>query len=406
MKPDAVSHSLIETMNCTDDATFMINAMFALAARFSKNPILCNEATIARGSRFATTAASIKEEVMKNIETPNLDFVKGCILLAFYHINSGELSLGSLLTSVSVRFAYDLGVDGVDGNSSLDADTFPEAWIQREERRRIWWSIWELDTFVSTLSRQPYAIERGQMDVFLPVSDEDWFSGIPTESQVLDHRLSSLWRSLENSKNQSHRAWFLISNYLMSCIALAGRQPSYKTSPIRAAELQTALCCLKLAIPAEFHLQDLYMDKTNFVSVNWIISTHLMIIAYVYAWESLKIILLRLTNRRCETILARLPDPSIGEHDVQTTGNRMRSYLVNIGQVWSPEYIPRSNPIMSCCLIVPGTLRALSSDQEPLAGGPAELMLMHYSKYWKLGTRGLGKYMPVDTRLAHTDKIV
>ena len=107
----------------------------------------------------------------------------------------------------------------------------------------------------------------------------------------------------------------------------------------------------------------------------------------------------------CETILARLPDSSMGEQDVQTTGNRMRSYLVNIGQVWSPEYIPRSNPIMSCCLIVPGTLRALSPDLNPQAGGLVELMLTHYSKYWKLGTRGLGKQTPVDTRSTNSDDI-
>ncbi|KIV95043.1 hypothetical protein PV10_02749 [Exophiala mesophila] len=370
MTSELGTKSLTESTNCTDDAIFMINAIFSLSARFSKNPILCNESNLTRGNSFATAAASVKEAVMKNIETPSLDFVKGCILLAFYHLNSGELSLGSPLTSVCVRFAYDLGVDGVDGISSSDADTYPEAWIQREELRRIWWSIWELDTFVATLSRQPYAIARGPMDVFLPVSDDDWFSGIPTESQVLDHRLSSLWRSLENSKNQCHRAWFLISNYLMSCAALAGRQTSYKTSPSQTADLQTALCCLKLAIPTNFHLHDLYMDKSNFVNGNWIVSTHLMIIA-------------------CETILARLSDPSMGEQDVQTTGNRMRSYLVNIGQVWSPEYIPRSNPIMSCCLIVPGTLRALSPDLNPQAGGLVELMLTHYSKYWKLGTRGL-----------------
>jgi hypothetical protein len=111
-----------------------------------------------------------------------------------------ELAPGSLLTSVRVRFAYDVGLNEVDGDQPFDDGaecsedpSYSDAWIRKEELRRLWWSILELETFVATLSRQPYLIERGEIKVFLPVSDKQWFSGDPIRSSPLHHEPGNVW---------------------------------------------------------------------------------------------------------------------------------------------------------------------------------------------------------------------
>lgn len=281
---DRSTRRLASRTEVTQDAAFMIEGIFALTARFSNAVFFHNSPVLDRGQVFANNAASIKDGIIKTIEEPTLEFLKGCILLAFYNISSGVLAAGSLLTSVCVRFAYDLRLDEVDDEQLLHDGTYSreevgysDAWVHKEELRRLWWCIWELDIFVATLSRQPYTIERGEMKVFLPVSDSQWFSGVPHMSALLDHEPLNLWRSLQGSPNQNPRAWYLVSNYLMSCIAVAGRQQS-QVSVVKKAELENALCCLKLALPANFQLRSLYLDDKTFVNGNWIISTHLMII--------------------------------------------------------------------------------------------------------------------------------
>jgi hypothetical protein len=268
-------------------AAYMINGIFALAARFSTAEIFKDTAPLERGDVFAERAAVIKDPIIKNIDEPSLEFLKGCILLAFYNLTAGQVAAGSVLTSVCVHYAYDMGLNEIDedqiddeGGGTINENDPQDidAWISREELRRLWWIIWDMDTFVATLSCLPYGIARGEMKVFLPVSDYHWFAGIPVRSSVLMHTPANVWKSLRGSPNQFPRAWYLVANYLMSCIADAGRQPS-RTSPETQAELESALCCLKLALPTEFQLRSLCLDQESFVEGNWIISIHLMILA-------------------------------------------------------------------------------------------------------------------------------
>ncbi|KIX02155.1 uncharacterized protein Z518_08094 [Rhinocladiella mackenziei CBS 650.93] len=285
MRLEAPTKTVVNGQSIDPAEVFMITSMFAIAARFSTSPFFKDIAPPDRGDVFATRAATIKDGIIKTIDEPSLEFVKGLVILAFYHFAAGQLAPGSVLTSVCVRFAYDLSLDEVDEDQINDDGTLNDdslddvdAWVRREELRRLWWSIWELDTFVATLSRQPYGIERGEMKVFLPVSDHQWVSRTPIRSSPVAYRPDTVWKSLQGSPNQAARAWFLVTNYLMSCIAHAGRQPS-RISPDTRAGLESALCCLKLSLPTEFQLRSLYIGQKNFPEGNWIISTHLMILA-------------------------------------------------------------------------------------------------------------------------------
>ncbi|KIX97419.1 uncharacterized protein Z520_06871 [Fonsecaea multimorphosa CBS 102226] len=275
---------------CDDDA-ILINGIFALAARFSKASFFSDTDPIMRGDIFAERAAALKDLALKAIEEPSLELVKGCVLLAFYNICAGHAAPGSLLVSVCVRFAYDLGLNEIDEDDKVFSGAEGEdqdAWIRREELRRIWWVIYELDCFVSTLSCQPYGIERGEIRVLLPVPDHEWFNGLPVGSSHLIQSPGAVWTSLAGSKNQSPRAWYLVANYLKSCIADAARQSKRNTSDLQAA-LEMDVACLKHALPAGFQLREMNMNENNFGGSNWIVSTHFMILSccMINPWDAL-----------------------------------------------------------------------------------------------------------------------
>lgn len=234
-----------------------------------------------RGDVFAERAAAIKDPILKVVEEPTVDFVKGCVMLAFYNLTAGKAGPGAMLTSLCVRFAYDLGLDAIDEDDHDHLVVTPEdvnAWVSKEELRRLWWTIYELDCAVSTFSCQPYGIERGGIKTFLPVWDHHWFNGLPIGSAYLSQTSSEVWKSLQGSPNQSPRAWYLVTNYLKSCLADAARQ-SRRQTPENQAEFETALACLKLSLPTNFQLRCFNIDDSNFGDGNWIISTNFMILS-------------------------------------------------------------------------------------------------------------------------------
>lgn len=278
--------TMVERLMASQDEAFVIYSMFAIAARFSKSKQLEHLPILDRGDQYAARAVTIKDSRMKTIQEPTLDFLKGCVILAYYYLVAGELGPGSILTSVCVRFAFDLSLDEIDedqidedGSLSKDVpEESPDVWSRKEERRRLWWSVWELDTFVSSLSLQPYGIERGGMKVLLPAPDHNWLCGIPIRSAAIHRQPEGVWKTLQGSPNQSARAWFLLTNYLKSCIAWATRQPG-RFSTSTKQSLETALCSLKLSLPAEFDLDSVFLNSHTYEEGNWIIAIHLMIIA-------------------------------------------------------------------------------------------------------------------------------
>lgn len=285
MRRHGQQERLVNRQGMLPDESIMIFAMFALSARFSKAPFFQGTDPVTRGLAFAERAAVIKDPIIRSVEEPSVEFLKGCVLLASHCLTAGQISTGALLTGVCVRLSYNLGLNDIDEDQinedgtvdEIDLDD-SEAWIRKEELRRVWWAISDLDTFVCTVLCQPYGIERRNMRVLLPVSDFWWFEGLPTKSSVLLSQPSQTWKSLQGSPDQSARAWYLVSNHLSSCIADAARRAS-RTSPDQVIELESALSCLRLALPPTFQLKDLHIDATNFAESNWIIATHLMILA-------------------------------------------------------------------------------------------------------------------------------
>ncbi|EXJ74848.1 uncharacterized protein A1O5_01544 [Cladophialophora psammophila CBS 110553] len=268
------------------ETALIMNGIMSLAARFSNAASFANVAPPCRGQQFAKEAQSIYADATRlqgDGFSPSLQYLQGCILLSFYHNTNSSNSFGWTLTGVCTRLAYDLGIDIIDEDIYEQANTFknqwasPEEWVIREELRRVWWSVWELDTFASTVARRPYTIDRNKMHVLLPCSDEQWFNEQPIASAPMGPTPATAWKSLQGSPNQDERAWFLVANFLM---ALAYDLKAQRVvSPQARAEIESALTCFSLNLPSQFRLNPsiFVFNDLTFARSNWIITTNIIL---------------------------------------------------------------------------------------------------------------------------------
>ncbi|KIV88355.1 hypothetical protein PV10_08046 [Exophiala mesophila] len=385
MRQVGEKQKLIEPEAVSNDEAFMIYSMLAVATRFSKSSYFDNVPPASRDDILTRRASALKDSILKNIQEPSLDFVEACVILAFHHLSAGRIGPGSVLISVCIRFAYDLSLDVIDDDGNLftvvdgcaekRVEDNSESWLKKEECRRLWWSIWELDIFISTLSIHPYGIARGEIKVLLPAPNDNWLRGVPTQSAFIHHHCESTWKSLINCPNQSARSWFLVANHIKSDIILHARRLS-GTSAASKQMLEMNLCNFKLSLPSDFQLRSLYFTDDNQEQNNWIVAIHLIIAT-------------------CETILERSSCHREDDYNLTwnptTQGNalfskRITSYIYQVGQVWTAEFIRYCHPFISCAVMVPSCTDVYDSELAIQGREVARLIMTHIAQYWGLGS--------------------
>lgn len=267
------------------ETSFLLNNMASLSSRFSDHSGFAGISASEKGHGFAKQARSLYEASARDSENfaSSLSYLQGCILLSFYQLTYGPSSFGWNLTGVCIRLAYDFGLDMTDEDAidesrdSANQWSSIEDWSRREELRRIWWSVWELDAYSSTLSGRPYAIDQTQMHVLLPAPDVNWFSQKPITSVFIGSDPASAWKCLQDSPNQDERAWFLVANALLLHAHSLWRRRVVSTKS--KDDMEYALSCFALILPQHFHLNSgsMVFDEDNFAKSNWIMLTNILL---------------------------------------------------------------------------------------------------------------------------------
>lgn len=253
--------------------------MFSLSARFSESSFFAHVAVKERGIEFANSAQAIYDEWQSHPEdgVPLLRWVQGCILVAYYNQSSRSAWDSMPLIEACAELARKLGLDRVSSDLDPSQTLDSQDWIAKEEQRRAWWSIWELDAFNSVVSRRPLMINLSHSHTSLPVSDEVWYTGVPVASARFHADPLLCWKSLRDTPDKDERAWFLISNYIMVQTYALGFQTTTNDADID--KMETVIACFALLYEERFpipvgHLVSRHTDCTR---RNWVVFTYLMI---------------------------------------------------------------------------------------------------------------------------------
>lgn len=154
-----------------------------------------------------------------------------------------------------------------------------EQWVHKEELRRAWWSIWELDTFSAAVACRRHAIDQRSFIVKLPVSDASWFAGRKVESALIDADVLHAWHALRDCENQDERAWFLVCNHLLLAAHDVGQQSLVDAAEV--AKIESAVACYSLLLPEIFHVRPtasmVPSTGDQMVRWNWIFAVNIML---------------------------------------------------------------------------------------------------------------------------------
>lgn len=361
--------------NKAPEERLLFFSIFALAARFSSSPELMDHPPCDRGDHFAHEANHL---MRRSVESSNILFLQGTVLLTYYYYIMGPPLKAWMFVGAITRLAYDLELQQIDRDGSNNY-TASGDWVRQEELRRLWWLVWELDIFGSTMSNRPFSINCAETHVYLPVSDEQWFSEIPISSAPLLLPPESAWKSLDGCENNGERAWFIVANYLAS--SLIKSDPESQEEAIVTA----AMNCFRLNLPLKFQLSmEEFVDIRDPPSRNWIICTHLVLLG-------------------AKTV--RKTTHAIRNNDVKLFPLKNFVHELNdILEVLQIDRIGIFHPFLTWTLISSEALRVHINDSSrdryvSLGIDMAKKVLERVSHFWSIGSAFLGKSSNTNFRL-------
>ena len=275
------------TVSC--ESAMILHSIFGLSARYSNTTILAADDRGNRGTQFVTQAMKIYSQThdQERDNESKFTYLTGLILLTFSTLQTGPSQLAWDMRKDCVRLAHDLDLSNADqdiiyGSADPNAMTWDE-WNSREERRRLWWIVWDLDTFMSAVSATPFAIEEPPTHIFLPIPDRAWDKNERVVSVPMSSDVMSTCESLCRSPNQSEWAWFLVCTAVMRQIVAAVSEPTTDERVMKDTE--ATLTCFALALPEKFQLdaESLNFDETSFEASNWVLNTAILLQWLVHA---------------------------------------------------------------------------------------------------------------------------
>jgi hypothetical protein len=215
-KPGSIEPKFAMMQNHSD-AEALVAALFSFSSRHCQDREGCPTPP-----EFARMASSKLDESVDNYGDmpPPFWLLQAGVLVTFYQLTTRVRSRSWKKLGDCIRYSYDTNLHLVDANhdAAMAANRGAiniQRWSALEERRRVWWAVWEMDVFASTIRRLPTAIDASLNLTMLPVSDSCWFNDQYQESCFLVEDCNLRWKHLARSGNESAKAWFIVVNSLM-----------------------------------------------------------------------------------------------------------------------------------------------------------------------------------------------
>ncbi|KNC98295.1 uncharacterized protein SPPG_06691 [Spizellomyces punctatus DAOM BR117] len=160
----------------------LLNAMYCVAARFSKHPSIRKnpEMMYQAGDVFYAKARLL---ISQTVDVPTLDTVSALIMLMTYASGSGRASASWMYSGMAIRMAQSLKMD-LDPDFQEVQDVFgPMSWFEKERRRRLWWCCFLMDRYAAAAAdRSMLCLER-DVRVFAPVGVWVWETMSPDDEE-------------------------------------------------------------------------------------------------------------------------------------------------------------------------------------------------------------------------------
>lgn len=187
--------TLLSRLDSENKPYLLLNAIFALSARFSTHPQVCvpGQPRYLNGELFAQRLLSHLSPLL--LSQPTLDTVQALILLGLHEYGKMQGFSSWSYIGIAIRLAQQLGLHMID--SYHNKDTFvhrpgSEDWLMTECKRRTWWGCFIADRFASSLVGRSMYIDLRDCLVQLPSADGQWDHRFGVISQLAPSTMEEL----------------------------------------------------------------------------------------------------------------------------------------------------------------------------------------------------------------------
>ncbi|KAJ3153480.1 hypothetical protein HDU89_000507 [Geranomyces variabilis] len=159
--------------NPASHSPLLLNAMYALAARFSSHPSIKTESCYNAGDLFYIKAREMVDHYM---DVPNASTVTALLILANYAAESDRGSAAWMYSGMAIRMAQELKLNVEPDFEDSFAPAADLTWLDKESRRRLWWNCFVLDRYAGAAADRSMIINEKDCKVYLPSLEQYWES--------------------------------------------------------------------------------------------------------------------------------------------------------------------------------------------------------------------------------------
>ncbi|KAJ2723679.1 hypothetical protein GGI07_002474 [Coemansia sp. Benny D115] len=118
-------------------------------------------------------AHSVKQRILVQLETPTIDLVQVLVIMTLLSGSQGEYVSYNSLICLAASLVVRLGWHKLDLYKRPPPDNW-EDWVQLEVKRRVFWLVYQTDSYQAMLTGRPMSIAEDSVYVSAPCSDYEW----------------------------------------------------------------------------------------------------------------------------------------------------------------------------------------------------------------------------------------
>lgn len=248
----------------------LLNAMFAIASRFSTNPEIIGHGDDPEGFGDEYFARA-KKLVDLEYELPRQSSIQALLLMVTYRFTSAK-SGGRVwvMLGMAIRMAQDLGMHRNSARWHLPP-------LETEVRKRLWWTLYVMDRWVSASMGRPLEIDDNDCDVDFPaLIEQDWkdsdeFStSRETQEQTKMENIFAMKFFIESIKLSQ-----IMGKILKRIYSANTRNHGPAQVSTKVAELDTLLTKWHLGLPSDLKYDHQAVSAGRVKMNRWVAGLHM-----------------------------------------------------------------------------------------------------------------------------------
>ncbi|KAJ2452784.1 hypothetical protein EV183_002682 [Coemansia sp. RSA 2336] len=149
-------------------------------------------------------ARSVKQRILEQLEQPTVDLIRTIVAMTLLAGSQGEYVSYNSLICLAASLVVRLGWHKLDLYKRPPPASWDE-WVSLEVKRRLFWLVYQIDSYQAMLTGRPMTIAEDSVYVFAPCSDYEW-DAMHINRRTVPSRAPDAQRPRSNGRSSHQRS--------------------------------------------------------------------------------------------------------------------------------------------------------------------------------------------------------